>query len=382
MSTKRLITALLIAATPAAAQNSNDPVAIMARIKAFPAAQSVENEAAYTPAEIVHGRSKPLKVNAASGISPEALGSAQAYADAENSFAFMVLRDGKIAYEKYAPGFTAASRFSAASMHKTVMALAFGTARIDPDTPASRWLREWKNDPRRSITVRQLLTMSGGLETPPFTPDPTGLSAQIMFGADISAAALTLKAAAPPGTVFAYSNGNSQLAGLILERATGKRYAEILSRRIWQPIGANDATLWLDRPGGSPHFFCCLQATATDWARIGQLILDKGRAGGRQVVPAAWIAEMAKPSPTNANYGLQLWRGSPYVAERRYSASSALVARAAKPYLRDDVLFMDGAVGQRVYIIPSERMVIVRIGKASMTWDDSELPNRVLAGVR
>ncbi len=384
MSTSRLIAALLITAAPtfAAAQNGNDIDAIAARIKAFPAAQSVENEAAYTPAETVRGRPRALKANVSSGIATEALASAQAYVDAQNSFAFIVLRDGKIAYEHYAPGFTAASRFSPASMHKTVMAMAFGTARIDPDAPVSRWLTEWKDDPRGRITVRQLLTMSSGLETPPFTPDPAGLSARMMFGTDISAAALTLKAAAPAGTAFAYSNGNSQLAGLILQRATGRRYADILSQQIWRPIGASDASLWLDRPKGSAHYFCCLQAAARDWARVGQLILDKGRAGGQQVVPAAWVAAMMAPSATNPNYGLQLWRGSPYKAERRYSASSALVARASEPYLRDDVLFMDGAVGQRVYVIPSERMVIVRIGKASMSWDDSELPNRVLAGLR
>ena len=386
MSTRKSILAALLVATPAVAQDappSADVVAATAaRAKAFPIMAAVENEAAYTPAETVRGRERPLARAKDARIAPEALASAQAYADANASFALIVLRDGKIVHEHYAPGFTAANRFSPASMHKTVMALLFGTARIPLDAPVSRWLTEWKGDPRGAITVRQLLTMSSGLETPPFSPDPAGKSAQMMFGPDIARAALSYTAAAPPGSVYAYSNVNSQLAGLILQRATRTRYADFLSARIWRPIGASDATVWLDRPAGTAHTFCCLQATARDWARVGQLILDRGKANGRQVVPAAWVAQMAEPSTLNPNYGLQLWRGSPHVLERRYSKASPLVGRAAKPYLRDDVLFLDGAIGQRVYVIPSERLVIVRIGKSAMGWDDSELPNRVLAGIR
>ena len=127
--------------------------------------------------------------------------------------------------------------------------------------------------------------------------------------------------------------------------------------------------------------WCCFQATARDYGRIGQLILDRGRAAGRQIVPAAWVKAMATPAATNPNFGMQLWLGSPYVAERKYNSSSPLAMKSARPFARDDVVFMDGAIGQRVYVIPSERLVIVRIGKSSMGWDDSELPNRVLAGI-
>ena len=382
MSPRLILTLPLIAlfAAPAAAQ-VDVTAAIAARAKAFPVMSAVENEAAYQPAETVKGRPRALAVATVSDIERAALLDAQSYAVSQQSFAFIVLRDGKVVHEYYAPGMSAANRFSPASMHKTVMALSFGAANIALDAPVKRWLTEWRDDARGDITVRQLLTMSSGLETPAFSPDPAGKSAQMMFGPDIAKVALSYASATAPGSAFAYSNANSQLAGLILERATGKRYADWLSSRIWRPVGASDATVWLDRPQGTPHFFCCLQATAIDWARVGQLILDSGRVGRRQVVPAAWIAEMAKPSVANPNYGLQLWRGSPYTAERRYSNASPLVARAAKPYLRDDVLFLDGAVGQRVYVIPSEKLVIVRIGKSSMTWDDSELPNRVLAGL-
>lgn len=384
MPARSLILAMALLAAPTLAQQL-DPAAIAsatARAKAFPSPMTaVESVDAYTPSEIVRGRPRPLPHPRITGIAPDALTSAQAYADTQQSFALVVLRDGMVVYEHYAPGFSAASRFSPASMHKTVMALAFGTANIPLDAPVARWLTEWQGDPRGAITVGQLLSMSSGLEVPPFTPDPSGISGQMMFGPDIVKAALRHTLAAPPGSQFAYANGNSQLAGIILERATKARYADYLSRHIWRPIGASDATVFLDHAGGTPHFFCCLQATALDYARVGQLILDEGRAAGRQIVSAAWVKAMGTASATNPNYGLQLWRGSPYVAERRYNKGSLLVAKAAKPYLRDDVLFMDGAVGQRVYVISSEHMVIVRIGKSSLSWDDSELPNRILAGL-
>ncbi len=379
----KLIVASLLLPLATAAWAQPDVTAVTAeRMQAFPAMQAVENADAYQPAERVRGQPRVLIRAQRPRITAAALAEAQAYADEQKSFAFLVLQDGKLVHERYATGFDQHNRFSPASMHKTVMALAVGAAGLDIDAPVSRWLPEWRGDPRGAITLRHLLTMSSGLETPSFSPDPAGLSAQLFFGPDIAATALSYKLVAAPGSIFSYSNGNSQLAGLILERATGMRYADLLSAKIWRPMRGDDASVWLDRPGGTAHTFCCLQATARDWARIGQLILDGGKVGRRQVVPRKWIAEMAAPAATNPNYGLQLWLGTPYSAERRYSASSALVAKAARPFAREGVLFLDGAVGQRMYVIPSEKLVIVRIGQSSMTWDDSELPNRVLAGLR
>jgi CubicO group peptidase (beta-lactamase class C family) len=265
------------------------------------------------------------------------------------------------------------------------MALAYGQAvargLISLDDPVSKHVPEWRGDPRGAITIEQLLTMSSGLEAPPGNA-PTSLGMQLMFSSDIRAAALSFPQARPPGTEFAYGNVNSQLAGMALTRAVGMRYADWLSRTIWAPIGADPAALWLDRPGGTPHFFCCLQTTARDWLRVGELIRNQGRVGSRQVVPSEWISRMAAPSRLNPSYGLQMWRGSPYAAERRYSNTIPMTVKAAAPFAADDVLFLDGAGGQRVYVIPSAGLTIVRIGKPAMAWDDSAMPNMILQGLR
>jgi CubicO group peptidase (beta-lactamase class C family) len=216
---------------------------------------------------------------------------------------------------------------------------------------------------------------------PPFSTAPTAPGTAMMFGEDIAKVVLDLPAETAPGREFAYANGNAQLAGMVLERATGMRYADWLSRTLWRPIGAGDAAVWLDRPGGHPHFFCCLQATARDWLRVGELIRERGRAGGRQVVPAGWIGDMATPSATNPNYGLQLWLGSPHVPARRYNKTSPLVVPAKAPFAAADVLFLDGAGGQRVYVVRSAGLTVVRIGKPTVTWDDSQMINDLLRGL-
>lgn len=382
---RALLTALLVGlAAPAPAQPA-DNAALVARMKAMPMATAVESPQAYTPAETVRG-GKGKAFAKGGGISAEALQAAQAYADAQNSFVLIVAKDGRIVHENYAPGFTAASKFSTASMHKAVLALAYGPAiakgRIALSDPLSKHLPEFAGDPKGTVTIEQLLRMTGGVGSPPATPgDPAAPATQLMFGTDSRAATRQFTLVTPPGSEFAYQNVSSQLAGLALQQVIGGRYADYLSKTIWAPIGAGDAALWLDRPDGNPHFFCCLQASGLDWLRVGELVRNQGKVGGKRVIPADWVAQVTAPSPMNPNFGMNFWRGSPHAPVRRYAKSVPMTVAAAKPFARDDVVFIDGAGGQRVYVVPSAGLTIVRIGKPALGWDDSELVNRVLAGV-
>jgi len=96
-------------------------------------------------------------------------------------------------------------------------------------------------------------------------------------------------------------------------------------------------------------------------------------------VPADWISQMTSPSPANPNYGFQIWRGSPYKANRAYSTSSPMfTVRAAEPFLANDMVYFDGAGARRVYISKQYHLVIVRLGDADIQWDDSWLPNAVI----
>ena len=365
-----------------------DPSGMAARMAAFPRDRAVEAVEAYTPAQTVKGgKARVLQTVSAAdaGISDAALAEASALAEKSGAHALIIARNGRVVLERYWNGFGAESRFSTASMHKTVMGLAYGRAvqarKIAMTDPVGRFLPEWKADPRGNVQIGQLLAMASGLAYPPGAPGPGSSSVRMFFADDVRAVALGVPQDAAPGTRFAYSNIDSQLAGEALNKAVGGDYARWLSRELWAPLGAADASLFMDRSGGSPHYFCCLQARARDWLLVGELIREGGKVGRKQLVPAGWIAEMAKPSALNPNYGKQLWRGSPHAAVRRYSATISMTIPATEPFAADDVLFLDGAGAQRVYAIPSKGLTIVRIGKPALDWDDSRLPNIIMRGL-
>ncbi len=333
-------------------------------------------------------RIRPLK-NTAIAPSSElaaALDRAAAYSLQQKGVSLLMMKDGEVIHRSFAPGVNDATPTDSFSMHKSVLALVFGKALDEGlikslDDPVSQYIEEWRNEPRSAITLRQVLTMSSGLNLPASQAD----SLELSLSADINAAALRKPLADQPGTVFAYSNANSQIAGIALERVIKRAgysgYAEYLEKKIWCPIGNNPGRLWLDREGGAPHYFAGLFTNIENWARIGELIRTRGRVGGRQVVPAAWIAEMGQPSALNPAYGIHVWRGSPWQAVRRYNLKNPIGVIHSAPYLADDVLFFDGFGGQRVYVVPSAGLTIVRTGKVNFDYDDAAIVNLVLQGI-
>ncbi len=360
-----------------------DP-AVMRRLLTGPGMGVVIETEKNSPQEPVPGVERDdIPVAPADTIAADALAAAERYAAETRSVALLVFHRGALRYEKYWPGFDRNTITDPFSAHKTVMGLLVGASVADGyigsiDEPASKYLREWAADDRRTITIRHLLQMSSGLETPRFGTW-TGLS--VTLGSQLERTVLGLPLVKQPGTDFQYSNASSQLVGIILERATGKRYAQYLSERLWSRLGAPTAHVWLDREGGLARTFCCLYTTARGWLRVGRLILERGRVGSEQVVPAEWIREMTTPAPTNPNYGLQVWLGSPPGQLRRYN-DKTVKAFHSEPFAAEDMIYIDGFGGQRVYIVPSRDLIIVRTGEALMDYDDARIPNAILRGLR
>jgi CubicO group peptidase (beta-lactamase class C family) len=156
-------------------------------------------------------------------------------------------------------------------------------------------------------------------------------------------------------------------------------YERLLSEKLWKPLGNKTAYLWLNRPGGEAHVDAGLFSAPTDWMNVGVLMLQRGKWNGRQLVPASFIDEMMKPSATNPNFGF-MYLGSPFAPVRKMATDERVtyVVKSAEPFAADDVAYIDGYGGQRAYIIPSRRMVIVRIGDVARDWDNSRLVNIVL----
>ena len=363
---------------------------IFQRMQAIPMGKPVESADAYTPIEPMAGAARPRSLPKAAprsvGLDPFALEKAQAWANAQGSFALLVARRGKLVHERYAEGFTPDSRYATASMHKAVLAMAYGRAvadgKISLDDPLSTHLSEYRDHPSGQITIRQLLDMTSGLVPPagdpPGSPESAGMA--LMFSQDLRRTTQRFVQGPTPGTAFGYANVSTQLAGQALEAALGERYSTWLSRTFWAPLGASTANLWLDREGGNPHYFCCLQATARDWLLVGELMRSKGVVGKTRILPRGWLDTVTAPSAANPNFGMNIWRGSPHAPKRSYGPAVTMKVPAEQPFARDDVVYIDGAGGQRVYVVPSEELTIIRIGNPSATWDDSALVNLVLAG--
>jgi CubicO group peptidase (beta-lactamase class C family) len=348
-----------------------------------PSVGRVDQTALNQPQEPVPGRAQLIPQAPQQTIAPAAIATAEAYAARTDSVALLIYHRGALRYEKYYEGYDRTFRTDSFSGHKTVIALLVGAAIADGyirsvDEPASTYLPEFAGDARRSIRIRDLLQMASGLEVPRF---PGLTSIRLISGGDVTGVALGIPAERPPGTDFQYSNVNAELLGIIVQRASGQRYARYLSERLWRRAGTDDAAVWLDHDGGMPRTFCCIYTTARSWLQIGRLILARGRVGDDQVLPADWIDAMTTPSARNPNYGYQIWLGSPPGQQRKYN-DKTIKAFHSEPFVAKDMVYIDGFGGQRVYIVPSRDLVIVRTGRAQQDWDDALIPNAILRGMK
>ncbi|MEM9532610.1 MAG: serine hydrolase [Pseudomonadota bacterium] len=319
---------------------------------------------------------------------PDALAAAAAYSNEHAGLGLMVWHQGKLVASMFEGDATAATPFTGFSMHKSVLALAVLAAVEDGiisslDDRCGRYIPQWRGDPRGDITLRQLLTQSSGL---PHYAMGSGspLATNLALSSKISDTALSFPFEGPAGKQFNYNNVNAQIVGIALENALGERnmrYADYLSQRLWGPLGANDAALWLEVEGGSPRYFAGLDASLTDWLKIGVMLIHKGRVGDQQVLSEASISALTAPSALNAAYGLNVWRGANWAPQRRYGPSTALTVPHAEPYLAPDVVYFDGFGGQRVYVVPSADLVVARVGQVDLTYDDSVIVNTLLRGL-
>jgi CubicO group peptidase (beta-lactamase class C family) len=323
----------------------------------------------HPPRELLAGGNEPP----APRVAPElelldrrALEAAAGYAGEHGSRALIVSRHDHIVFERYWQGTGFDTLADAQSFTPLLAALAAGVAishrRIGwPDEPIGAFITEWSQDPRGAITVRDLLQSSSGLAR----------SATRDSGTDLIAAALSEPLAGTPGITRLEQPADAQLLALVLERASGARYAAYLSQALWRRIGAGDAWLRLDRPGGAAHADCCLLARQGDWIRIGQLLLRDGSYRGDEVIRPGWVTLMRTPSRGDPRYGAYLRVGSP-------------AAPGREPYAARDLFAVQGEGGNRLWLMPSLQIAILRAAPAGRDadWDDSRIPNLIIRGAR
>jgi len=342
----------------------------------------------YQPLVKLAGAPGPFLPTAATGkttVPAQALDEAAQFVQASKGKALIVVHRGVVQTERYFDGTDADTAFSAHSMAKTLGAAAVGVAMREGhikslDQPASTWLTEWKDPARAGITVRQLLTMSGGFRNQP-SKELGSHYIQLHYGADVEAIVREAPVAYAPGTDFAWDNDNSHALGLVIERATGQRYLDYVASRIWQPLGASDAEQLLDRPGGRAMAYCCVWSKPRDWVRVGQMLLDGGSWQGKRVLDESFVRALRSPSAANPLFGYQVnvgpaWQ-DPRLNRRALEQGDDKVA-AVEP----DMFYMSGVGGLQVVMVPSEQLVILRVGKGSPAWRDHVLPNLLVKALR
>jgi CubicO group peptidase (beta-lactamase class C family) len=284
--------------------------------------------------------------------------------------AVLVMHAGEMAAERYGEGYGPKTKFVGWSMSKTVTAVligilvADGRLRLDDSPPIPRWRRS--GDPRGEITLRQLLQMRSGLRhEEKAEPVYTSGEVRMLFldGRDNMAAwAEAQPLAHEPGRAFQYSTPDAMILSDIVTRvlapqgdaAARQRITdEFLHARLAVPLKMPSLTGEYDAAGtlmgGS-----MLWATARDWARFGEFLRHKGSVAGAQVVPRGWIEFMTRPSPRAPDYGAMTWLNRPSETDR-----AMLFADQGPASLFAAI----GHLGQYVLVSPSQKLVVVRLGK-------------------
>lgn len=334
------------------------------------AALTRRSAALYEPRERVTGDEQPLAPRVAPAqelLDPQSLEDAASYAAQHGSRALIVARHEYLVFERYWQGTNFATLSDAQSFTPLLAALATGVAiqhrRIGwPDEPLSLLLKEWRADPRGAITIRNLMQHSSGL-----APEE-----ELQGSSDLTAAVLSRPLAGPPGVTRLDQPSDAQLLALALERATGARYADYLSVTLWRRLGAADAWLWLDRPGGTAHADCCMFARQGDWIRLGEMMVSDGTYRGVQVIRPGWVSLMRIPAKSDPDFGSMV-----QVGPRPAPGSEAYASR--------DVFVVTGRGGNRLWLVPSMQLVILCTGEPGgrdARWQDARIPNLIIQGAR
>lgn len=310
--------------------------------------------------------------------SAAALKAATEYSMDQKGQTFVVLFDGKVIHEKYENGGAADKVQMLASGSKSFVGLAAVAAVQDKllklDDPVCESLTDLKDDPNKAkITYRQLLTLTSGL-----TAGERGTATKGPAWKEIAALPMTGK----PGEQFDYGAYHLNTFAFALEKKLGKETFEAyLKRRVLDPVGAK--VEWRFKcADGHPQVGGGAFMTATDWAKVGELVRTGGEWDGKQVLDPKLLAECFAGTPQNPAYGLTWW------LKKEVSAA----VRKEVPLLREwgpvansdaipgDLVAACGAGKQRLYVIPSRKLVVVRQGGLSFRFSDLEFLTLLLGG--
>jgi CubicO group peptidase (beta-lactamase class C family) len=286
------------------------------------------------------------------------------------TYAMLVVHDGTIVGEQYGPGVHAQMPLPGWSVAKSVLnaltGILVGEGRLE--LGRRELLREWASpDPRAAISVEDLLRMRSGLRFSEAYANPWSDVLHMLYNChDTAAYAASLPLAHAPGTVWSYSSGTTNILSRIMREVVGEQAYHTWPRRaLFDRIGMSSAVL---EPDASGTFVCSsyMLATARDWARFGQLFVDDGVWKGERILPEGWARFSTTPTPqSDGRFGAHWWlKLNPEIG-----GGSPAAAR-----IPSDAFFAVGHEGQTLTVIPSLRLVVVRLGASIYidAWNHAE----------
>ena len=286
------------------------------------------------------------------------------FMDEMQTVSFLVIQSDSVLYEEYRDGWTPETLSNIFSATKSIVGLLVGIAHQEGyieslDDKVGKYLPEFNEGDKSKITVRNLLTMSSGLNWDEAYTALISKTTEAYYGNNIRDLVMNLEPVEDPGVRYSYKSGDTQLLSFVLEAAIPVTISEYAEEKLWKPIQTGNDALWnLDREGGDEKTYCCFNTTARDLAHLGRLVLHNGNWNGRQVIAEEYVQEAISPASYLENefgdgpldyYGFQIWvvhyKGLTFPAFR-------------------------GLGGQYLFMIPQKNAIVVRLGhKRSDVYD-------------
>jgi CubicO group peptidase (beta-lactamase class C family) len=262
------------------------------------------------------------------------------------TIAFLIIKNDSIWYENYTDHYSENSKTNSFSMAKSITSMLLGKA-IDQGFIKS--LNQFVGDfyPQflgSGMTVGDLSSMASGLNWDESYSSPFSVTARSYYDNDLAKTILNLKVTETPGEKYKYLSGNTELLGMVIQKATNKKLAAYLSESFWEPMGFENSALWQvdDKDHELVKSYCCIAGNARDFARFGRLMKNFGNWQGKQLLDSVFVATAIKPRFENSpEYGYGFWLSD---------------------HLGKNIFVMRGILGQYVITIPEDDLIIVRLG--------------------
>jgi CubicO group peptidase (beta-lactamase class C family) len=316
------------------------------------------------------GPPQPKVSPSEAGIDTVAIQQAVDYAAGRDTRALIVGHGGHIVFEKYWDDSSLDTPVDVSGFTPVLSGLMLGTVMygdrtVSLDAPLADYIDAWKNDERGAVTLRELLSGEGGFVPHDGRPWPGSLAARYAVRGDLRATLLAwprdpkLPNGATPADVSA------DILSLAMEKRLAATYENALSANLFRPLGIGGFSMSHDAThdtNGRIRAGCCLRMTIGDWMRIGELLANGGVFEGNQLMPPGFVKQMLSPTREDSPVG---W-----------------FARVDGQFATPGVARLESEGKQRLWVVPSLRLVILRIGEEPPDWDEAMIPDTIIRGTR